>query len=456
MALYVSREPAMVFVEVPGDSRQCKVVSDTVRNTTTALVYWMIRLHSHGFSLDGTLIIDGFCVHFNGSLKGTGALFHKLVPLDDVCRSRDMTALANFARQHLYQIQHFGPVPPEVQDLLDILTAFTADQYLLLKSHPAHEDAIGQSAIFTKLYGLLMALKTRDMNRFLNAMGNMNNAINSPAWICDGVKNLYLHQLMRFTSNPGANGLFTNIVNFLSNNVKCGGGTGEGCLKVRRNGESHLSQDYCGVPAAMGTEEAFRAAIAAATKKIPALVMSAPYPQNFQALLPTLDAPFRPNEARVVATAITDALRLYGHSTVEADAAATAAARYLGRQQTIYISNPPVFVPPPRGMHPNQAQAWQTQRRQQALQHYQQQQANTRVIAAQAAQTAQQRLLQVRAAPHPLMSRNMFDVKMSQICLISWSQGCFVYCTGLCSLKGNSKNWSGIGSTKKCIYHLKM
>ncbi|CAD6222281.1 unnamed protein product [Miscanthus lutarioriparius] len=182
----------------------------------------------------------------------------------------------------------------------------------------------------------------------------MDNAINSPAWICDGVKNLYLHQLMRFTSNPGANGLFTNIVNFLSNNVNCGRGTGEGCLKVRCNGEAHLSQDYCGVPAAMGTEEAFRAAIAAATEKIPLLAMPAPYPQNFQALLPTLAAPFHRNEARAIATASTDALQLYGHSTVEADAAATAATRYLGRQQIIYISHPLTFLQPPRGMHPNQ------------------------------------------------------------------------------------------------------
>jgi hypothetical protein len=29
-----------------------------------------------------------------------------------------------------------------------------------------------------------MALKARDVNQFLNAMGNMNNAINSPAWSC--------------------------------------------------------------------------------------------------------------------------------------------------------------------------------------------------------------------------------------------------------------------------------
>lgn len=162
------------------------------------------------------------CVYLTGSQKGTRALFDRLVPLDDVPRSRDMTALANFARQHLYQIQRFGPVPPEVEDLLDLFTTFTVDQYLLLKSRPTHEDAMGKSAVFTKLYGLLMALKTRDMNQFLNAMGNMDNAINSPVWICDGVQNLYLHQLMRFTSNPGANGLFTNIVNFLSSNVKCG------------------------------------------------------------------------------------------------------------------------------------------------------------------------------------------------------------------------------------------
>lgn len=102
-------------------------------------------------------------------------------------------------------------------------------------SHLAHEDAMGESALFIKLYGLLMALKSRDINQFLNAIGNMDNAINSPAWICDAIQNLYLHQLMRFTSNRRANVLFANIVNFLTSNVKCGGGTGEVCLKLRRN-----------------------------------------------------------------------------------------------------------------------------------------------------------------------------------------------------------------------------
>ena len=41
-----------------------------------------------------------------------------------------MAALATFAEHHLYQTHLFG-------------------QNLLLKSHPAHEDAMGESALFT-------------------------------------------------------------------------------------------------------------------------------------------------------------------------------------------------------------------------------------------------------------------------------------------------------------------
>jgi hypothetical protein len=116
MAQYVSREPAMGLVDVPGDSRQCKVVSDTARNITTAMTYWMIRLHNNGFSLDGALPIHGygFCVDRTGSLKGMSGLFDMLVPLDEVRISTDMNALANFALQHLYQTHRFGAVPPEV------------------------------------------------------------------------------------------------------------------------------------------------------------------------------------------------------------------------------------------------------------------------------------------------------------------------------------------------------
>jgi hypothetical protein len=59
-------------------------------------------------------------------------------------------------------------------------------------------------------------------------------------------------------------------------------------------------------------------------------------------------------------------------------------------------------------MRRNQVQSWQAQQWQHALQKYQQQQATARGIAAQ---TTRQRLQQVQAAPHPLLSRNMFDVK---------------------------------------------
>ena len=150
-------------MEVAGDSCQC---SDPVRNTIAALIYWLIRLHDHSFCIDGTIAIDDFCASQSGSLKATRVLVDKLVPLDEMRRSSDMAALATFAEHHLYQTHRFGPVPPAVQNLLNLLTTFRVGRKLLLKSHPAHEDPMGESALFTQLYGLLMALKSRDIHQF--------------------------------------------------------------------------------------------------------------------------------------------------------------------------------------------------------------------------------------------------------------------------------------------------
>ena len=111
-------------------------------------------------------------------------------------------------------------------------------------------------------------------------MQNIDQAIISPNWIYNGIKNLHLHRLMRFDlkSGVGLNVLHGDITRFLHNRVRCGPVSVEGCLKMRRNGESRLTQDYCGDPAA-GAEEAFRAALEAATVRI-ALTTQAPYPQN--------------------------------------------------------------------------------------------------------------------------------------------------------------------------------
>ena len=147
-------------------------------------------------------------------------------------------------------------------------------------------------------------------------MQNIDQAIISPNWIYNGIKNLHLHRLMRFDlkSGVGLNVLHGDIMRFLHNRVRCGPVSVEGCLKMRRNGESRLTQDYCGDPAA-GTEKSFRVALEAATVRIPALATQAPYPQNLQIVAL---APFIDDQAAAIADAIVHELQNYHNSKVEA------------------------------------------------------------------------------------------------------------------------------------------
>lgn len=382
LAVYLAREAAVRHVQVPGDHRLCPVGSDTARNSSGALVYWFIRLHEHFFSVNvgAPLELCDFCIDHSGSLKGTMALLHKLVPLvADPQRVGDMSRLSGFIRHFVFQTQPALVVVPlplyDVEHLLGVLANFTPGQYLSLKSQPALQDAIGQSSLFTKLNGLLMSMISRGQN---TVMTNICNTINTRHWVLSGVSNVFLHHLMRFSGgvNIWPKTLESTLRRFLSSRISSTVRSGEGCLKTRRNGESHLLQDYCGTAAGEGTEEGLRAAIAAIIVKRPALAQPPPY--NFQALGHWLSAPFTVSEADAIATAIVDALQLYGHSKFEAEAAATAAARFLAMQNNIRTSF--------------QGAAFQQQQQ---------------LAAAAAAQAAQAVVLPAQ----PLVARNMFDVK---------------------------------------------
>lgn len=349
LAVFAAQEDPVVVQIVPGDARQCLVSSDRVRFSIAALVYWWLRLLEHNFSLDGDglgpvghLPADAFYVDLSGVLKGSLGIMDRLVPVNNQNQNRDMIRLAHFARDHIYRTQQFPNIPPVVRKLLHILDNFQPNQHLLLKTHPALEDAIGVSTLFTKLYSLLMAMKKRNIQLFNIVMAHMEPHISSPTWVSNGIENRYLHQLMRVASfhpgpnpYPGPNSIVQFLESFLSTSLKVGNGNGENCLRVRRNGESHLIQDYTGVPAMVGKEEGFAAALRVVNLKNQA-VLNPLANADFAALPGFQAAPLQSGEARAVASAIVLAVSQHPNNSEEAREAALGAVNYLCAQTTIY------------------------------------------------------------------------------------------------------------------------
>lgn len=196
VAVYAAQDDSSRLVDVPGDSRQCRVSSNKARNSTAGVIYWRIRLQLKNFSLNGLeagpvghLPPDAFCIDLNGMVKGSLALVDQLVPTTDHLNQRDMQRVANYARDYLYRTLQFPHLPPEVSKLFDLLDSFQPNQSILLKSHPALEDAIGQSKLFAMLYSLLLALKKREPTLFTNVMAAMEPDIASPDWVYSAIQN---------------------------------------------------------------------------------------------------------------------------------------------------------------------------------------------------------------------------------------------------------------------------
>lgn len=317
----VKKSNPVMDEEVPGDTRTCRNAADNSRKLTKALIGWVALLHKYGFATDGKLQSEDFGISHCGVLKGTHNLLDSLIPANDTNKSKDMDAVADVIEHKVFVTGTFGALPADFANLVLELRSFNSTLYDLVQRHVALELGTRKLSLFTVMYDRLMILKVLN-----NAMyGRILQAIPLTNWLHNAMKNIHLHEILRFRGSTGTS-LMPRIAAFLKNSIGYAP-TREDELRFWRNGGAHLIKDYSLDVGGLGLQEALKAATAAAVTKVQSLAValstSQPVPSSnakeLQALVP-------PSIAWHVANSISSALGVHNGSPDVAGAAALAAA----------------------------------------------------------------------------------------------------------------------------------
>lgn len=127
--------------------------------------------------------------------------------------SNDMVAIANITEHKIFRTSKYGTLPVDFDDLVQVLRKFNTKLYPLVQNHTCFESAPRKWYLFTIIYDRLMVIKTTDNSMYTRIL----NAITLTYWVHSAMKNVHLHELLRFQKNVYS--LSERITALLTNKV---------------------------------------------------------------------------------------------------------------------------------------------------------------------------------------------------------------------------------------------